>query len=188
MRNLKILAITLFVISILSINLFGQKETEGSEYKKVKNEEYDAELAKKVGADKDGFKKFFILFIKMASEEKLKKILVKTKPSDPNFNFDKERERVAKKHNEILFNLYEKKYAVTGGASFAKGYPLTMMIIDANFIEQTKQMLKESPYLKIGMFEAKYTEIILPAAIMLVPENQLKLVKHKLVKIDKNAN
>ena len=151
----------LFAISFL---VSGVQAQQASETAKVAPSKFDAALAKKVGADKNGMRKYVIAFLK-------------TGPNDAKVTGD-ERKAVFKGHFDNMNRLAaEGKLAVAGPfADPAKIYR-GLFILAVPTVEEAKALAETDPTVKAGVLVVEYVPWYGSASLMLSNEFHEKVAE-----------
>ncbi len=123
---------------------------------------FDAELAKSVGADDYGMKKYVLVVLKTGP---------KTMPKG------EERDAMFKGHFANMKRLAEeKKLAVAGPFDGVDGWRGLFILAVAD-IEEAKKLVATDPVIINGEMIAEYHKLFASAALMLVPEGHYKVAK-----------
>jgi uncharacterized protein YciI len=148
-------------IGLLSVGAFGQAATTCAEAKPSK---FDAELAKKVGADKNGMRKYVIAFLK-------------TGPNDSKVTGDA-RKALFKGHADNMTRLAsEGKLAVAGPFSDPAKVFRGLFILAVPTVEEAKALAETDPTVKAGVLIVEYVPWLGSASLMLSPEFHEKVTE-----------
>lgn len=150
----------LFAIGVslcLSAGMFAQKTETAPEKPK-----FDAELAKKLGADPYGMKNYVF-------------VILKTGPADANFK-GKERDDIFAGHMANIGRLADEgKLAVAGPfGKNEKGYR-GLYIFNVATIDEAKKLVETDPAVKAGILIADMTPWYGSASLMATPEIHKKV-------------
>lgn len=127
---------------------------------------HDAELAKKLGADERGMKKFVLC-------------ILKTGPKDAEFK-GKEREEIFAGHFANITRLADEgKLAVAGPFGKNDKTWRGLYIFNVTTIEEAEQLVVLDPAVKAGVFVADLTPWYGSAAMMVVTDAHKTIVKPK---------
>ncbi len=123
---------------------------------------FDAELAKSVGADDYGMKKYVLVVLKTGPKQMPK---------------GEQRDAMFKGHFANMKRLAdEKKLAVAGPFDGADGWRGLFILAVAD-IEEAKKIVATDPVIINGEMIAEYHKLFASAAMMLVPEGHGKVAK-----------
>ena len=150
-----IFAIVLITISSTFTVLSQEKEPKS---------QYDAKLAKKLGADTYGMKSYVM-------------VILKTGPNDSKITDKEKRAKLFKGHFSNMTQLAKKGKLVLSGP-FIGGKPRRGLFIFAvKTIEEAEKLVKTDPTVKAEIFVYDMTKLYGTAALMLVNKthNKLKL-------------
>ncbi len=157
--NLRCFILSLLLITLLSTGGFAQNAstTQGAS-------EFDAELAKKLGADEIGMKHYVL-------------VILKTGPNDGSVE-GKEREDIFAGHMANIGRLADEgKLAVAGPFSKNdKGFR-GLFILNVATVEEAQKLTETDPAVKAGIFVADLIPWYGSAALMATPEIHKKITK-----------
>ena len=144
----------LLMIGMLSIAAFGQTSPATAE---VKAPKFDAELAKKVGADEHGMRAYVLA-------------ILKTGPNDAKYTGD-ERKAVFKGHFDNMNRLAaEGKLAVAGPFNDPAKVYRGLFILAVPKVEEAKILAESDPAVKAGILIVEYVPWYGSASLMLSNE------------------
>jgi uncharacterized protein YciI len=128
------------------------------------NPKYDAELAKKVGADKNGMRQYVLAFLK-------------TGPKDAEIKGE-ERSKLFKGHFDNIKRLSaEGKMAVAGPFNDPEKKYRGLFILAVPTVEEAKALAETDPTVKAGVFVVEYLPWFGAASLMLSGELWEKTTK-----------
>ena len=131
MKLLKYITIATLVIGVFTTAAFAQSD-------KTKKPEFDAELAKKLGADKYGMKKYVFAALKTA-------------PKAPVFSKE-ESDKIFAGHMANMNRLAEEgKLAVAGPFNDPKKVYRGLFIMNVTTVEEAEKLINTDPVVKSGM-------------------------------------
>ncbi len=147
------------VLSVtFSISVFGQTKDDAP--KKV----YDAELAKKLGADDYGMRSYVM-------------VVLKTGPNDSKITDKTKRGELFKGHFANMGRLAKEGKLVFAGP-FIDGKPMRgLYIFNVETIEEAEALVKTDPTVKAGIFVYKMTKLYGSAALIQVNDIHGKIQK-----------
>lgn len=155
MKNFKYFALFLFVIIVGAVAVKGQQPA---------NKKFDAELAKKVGADKMGMRKYVLA-------------ILKTGPKDTEFTGDA-RKALFKGHFENMNRLAaEGKLAVAGPFNDPEKKYRGLFILAVDTVEAAKALAETDPTVKAGVLVVEYVPWYGSASLMLSNEFHEKVAE-----------
>lgn len=126
---------------------------------------FDAELAKKVGADENGMKNYVFC-------------ILKTGPKDASITDKKQREEIFAGHMANMGRLAsEGKLALAGPFGKNERSYRGLFILNAATIDEAQKLVDTDPVIRSGMMTAELTLWYGSAATMLVNENHKKVAK-----------
>ena len=144
--------------TILSATLMAQKANDSSK------PQFDAELAKKLGADEYGMKNYIF-------------VILKTGPKDSDFK-GKERDDVFAGHMANIERLGgEGKLALAGPFGQNDKAYRGLFIFNVATVEEAEKLIQTDPAVKAGILIAEFTPWYGSAALMMVPELHKKVQK-----------
>jgi uncharacterized protein YciI len=150
----------LLLTGLLSVSAFGQEKQAAD----IKPSKFDAELAKKVGADKNGMRKYVIAFLK-------------TGPNDAKVTGD-ERKAVFKGHFDNMGRLAaEGKLAVAGPFNDPAKIYRGLFILAVSTVEEAKALAETDPTVKAGVLVVEYVPWFGSASLMLSNEFHEKVAE-----------
>lgn len=129
------------------------------------NPNYDAELAKKVGANDNGMKTFVFALLK---------------PGTVKIEDAKERKTLLDGHMANINRLAKEGKLVLAGPFFDNPDFLGIFIFDVQTIEDAKKLVETDPAVKSGMFAADLRLWFGTAALLEIPKLHDKITKKKL--------
>jgi hypothetical protein len=151
MRNLKLLSVLL--LSIFGFASFALAQAAPSTERPVSSS-FDAELAKRLGADKMGMKTYIL-------------VILKTGPV--NVPEGKERDAIFKGHFANIRRLADEgnegKHAVAGPYEDKNDWR-GMLIFNVETIEDAQKLTATDPVIKSGLMVAEYHKLYCSAALM----------------------
>ncbi len=134
---------------------------------KPRNAQFDAELAKKLGADKYGMKSYVLA-------------ILKTGPKDAEI-IGKEREEMFKGHMANMSRLAaEGKLAVAGPFGKNDIQFRGLFILNVTTVEEAKKLTDTDPVVKAGMMVVEFVPWYGSAALMQTTEIHKKIAELKL--------
>lgn len=156
MKTLKYLFVIIFVVVFAGVFAFAQTS------EKPGNPNFDAELAKKLGADQYGMKNYVL-------------VILKTGPKDADFK-GKERDAIFAGHLANIRKLGEMgKLAVAGPFGKNDKAFRGLFIFNVATIEAAQKLVETDPAFKAGIFIADMTPWYGTAALMQVNETHKKI-------------
>lgn len=149
------------VLSILTlVLLFGGAAT--AQDKSKINKEYDAEMAKRLGADKYGMRNY---------------VFVLLKTGDKKIEDEKERAKIFEGHFANMNRLAEEgKLVLAGPFDGVEGWR-GMFIFDVKTIEEAKKLTETDPVIVSGIMKAEYHTYYGSAAIVDINKVHKKLAE-----------
>jgi uncharacterized protein len=156
----KKLIILPFAIFAFSICVFGQTEKTTDPAKK--NQTYDAELAKKIGADEYGMKQYVFVTLKTG----------KKKITDA----EKIKELQAG-HMKNISRLADEGKLVLAGPFIEGGEMRGLYVFNVKTIAEAEELVKTDPAIREGLFEVEFTRWYGSAALMNLNEMHKKVQK-----------
>ncbi|MEP7077188.1 MAG: YciI family protein [Acidobacteriota bacterium] len=142
------------LLAILAFSIFGLAQN--------KNANFDAGLAKKLGADKMGMKNYVM-------------VILKTGPT--NVPAGKERDEIFKGHFANIHRLADGgKLAVAGPFDDTNGWR-GMFIFNVETIEDAKKLTETDPVIKSGVMIAEFHKLYCSAALMEVNKIHQKVAE-----------
>lgn len=153
-----------FTIGLLTLSSFAQGDTKSAA---PANSKYDAELAKKVGADEYGMRKYVIAFLK-------------TGPKDAEVKGDA-RTALFKAHLENINRLAsEGKLAIAGPFADPEKKFRGLFIFAVPTVEEAKALAETDPTVKAGVLVVEYVPWYGSASLMLTNEFHDKVSKKSM--------
>lgn len=153
--------VVLLVIAFSSVAVFGQVSSANAE---VAQSKFDAALAKKVGADKNGMRKYVLA-------------ILKTGPKDADVQGDA-RKAIFKGHFENMNRLAkEGKLAVAGPFDDPGKKYRGLFILAVTTVEEAKALAETDPTVKAGVLVVEYVTWYGSAALMLNNELHEKVAE-----------
>ena len=160
-KTMRILKLTSALIITV---FFGVISTHAQSESKPPKASFDAELAKKVGADKNGMRNYVLAFLK-------------TGPKDKEINGD-ERKKHFEGHFANMNRLAgEGKLAVAGPFADPKKEFRGLFILAVKSVEEAKALAETDPVVKSGIMVVEYVPWFGSAALMIVNETHEKVAK-----------
>lgn len=153
------LFIALLFISVLSINSLGQTE------QKKLPENYDAELASKLGADEYGMRQYVFVILKTGKAE---------------ITDEKKRKELFAGHFANMGRLAKEGKLVLAGPFMEGGEKRGLFVFDVKTIEEASELVKTDPAVKAGIFDVELTKWYGSAALMQINEIHTKIQKTKI--------
>ena len=148
---------TAAIFLCISVVTFGQTNSS-------KSSEYDAELAKKLGADERGMKMYVMC-------------ILKTGPNDKNFK-GKERDDIFAGHFANIHNLAQQgKLAIAGPFETNERNYRGLYIFNVPTIEEAEKLVVLDPAVKAGIFIPELTLWYGSASLMATPEIHKRIEK-----------
>jgi uncharacterized protein YciI len=148
MRNLKLLSVLL--LSIFGFASFALAQAAPSTERPVSSS-FDAELAKRLGADKMGMKTYIL-------------VILKTGPV--NVPEGKERDAIFKGHFANIRRLADEGKLAVAGPFEDKNDWRGMFIFNVETIEDAQKLTATDPVIKSGLMVAEYHKLYCSAALM----------------------
>jgi len=130
-----------------TISISAQETGKGT----PKNPKFDAELAKKLGADKMGMKNYIL-------------VILKTGPT--NVPEGKERDEIFKGHFANIHRLADEGKLVVAGPFDGEGGWRGMFVFNVTNIDDAKALTATDPVIKSGLMVAEYHKLYCSAALM----------------------
>ena len=150
-----------FVLAVSSHGVSGQTASASAEIAKPK---YDAELAKKVGADKNGMRGYVLA-------------LLRTGPQDAEVKGDA-RKALFKGHFDNINRLAkEGKLAIAGPFNDPERKYRGLFIFAVTTVDEAKTLAETDPAVKAGVFVVEYVPWFGSASLMLTSEFHEKVTK-----------
>jgi uncharacterized protein YciI len=147
MKSIDLLCLIFITLGVVVLSAYGQDTA------KPANPNYNAELAKKLGADQRGMKNFVLVILKKG----------------PNYDKVKgdERKEVFKGHFANIGRLAkEGSLAVAGPFDDAGGDWAGLFVFNVDSIEAAKKLTETDPTIKAGVFIGEYHKWYGSAAMM----------------------
>ena len=158
MYNFKPIAIFVVVLCLSAIGISAQTAAPPA------NKNFDAELAKKVGADKNGMRPYVLA-------------ILKTGPKDAEIKGD-ERKAIFKGHFDNMNRLAkEGKLAVAGPFNDPDRKYRGLFILAVSTVEEAKPLAETDPAVKAGILIVEYVPWYGSASLMLSNEFHEKVAK-----------
>lgn len=152
------------LFAIFAVSLFAALTGAAQTPDKPANPKFDAELAKKVGADKSGMRQYVLA-------------ILKTGPKDAEIKGD-ERAKLFKGHFDNIKRLSaEGKMAVAGPFGKNDKAFRGLFILAVPTVEEAKSLAETDPTVKAGVFVVEYVPWYGAAALMLSSELWEKTAK-----------
>ncbi|HUR96872.1 MAG TPA: YciI family protein [Pyrinomonadaceae bacterium] len=151
----------LFIIGLSSVAGFGQAAAASSQ---VAQSKFDADLAKKVGADKNGMRSYVLA-------------ILKTGPNDAKVQGDARKE-IFKGHFANMNRLAsEGKLAVAGPFNDPNKIYRGLFILAVSTVEEAKALAETDPTVKSGVLVVEYVPWYGSASLMLSNEFHEKVAE-----------
>ncbi len=155
MKNFRLYFCAILVILFaFSAIAFGQKTAD--------NKNYDAQLAKKLGADDYGMKSYVFVILKTG---------------EAKITDQKKRKELFDGHFSNMGRLAKEGKMVLAGPFVEGGEKRGLFILNTKSIEEAKQMVESDPAVKAGIFDYELTKYYGSAALMQINEIHSKLQK-----------
>lgn len=129
------------------------------------NEQYDAALAKKLGADEYGMKQYVMVTLLSADDSHLSA---------------QEREKAFAGHFENMAKLAKAGHLVLAGPFVDAKPKRGLFVFNTDDIEQARQWANSDPAVAAGIFTFELDKIYNSAALMLINDNHNTLAKKKM--------
>ena len=146
MRNTILFCLLVLAVLLLFDTAWGQNSTPT-----VKNSSFDADLAKKVGADKHGMKNYVL-------------VILKTGPTDVPAG--KERDEIFKGHFANIKRLAGEGKLVVAGPFGDKNDWRGMFIFNVENVDDAKKLTETDPVIKSGLMIAEFHKLYCSAGLM----------------------
>jgi uncharacterized protein YciI len=157
-KNLRIVTISLVLCAAAALSVSAQ----GTE--KPRNPDYDADLAKKLGADARGMRNYVFVVLKTGSKD----AEIKGKERDDVFNG----------HFANINRLAgEGKLVVAGPFDGIEGWR-GMFVFNVETIDDAKALTATDPVIKSGIMVAEYQKLFCSAALMEIGTIHKKISQH----------
>lgn len=156
MSKFKYFLATLFIIFSVSATASAQTET------KKPDSNYDAELAKKLGADDYGMKQYVFVILKTGTAK---------------IEDDEKQKKLQSGHMENINRLAEAGKLVLAGPFMDGGNMRGLYIFNVTTIEEAKELVKTDPAIREGLFDVEFTRWYGSAALMNVNDLHKKVQK-----------
>ena len=156
-RNIFALIVTIFAFSVCAP---GQTEKNGDAPKT--NQSFDAELARKFGADDYGMRQYVFVVLKTG----------KAKIEDAE-----KRKELQAGHMKNISRLAEEGKLVLAGPFMEGGDLRGIYIFNVKTLEEAAELVKTDPAIKAGLFDVEMTRWYGSAALMNVNETHKKIQK-----------
>jgi len=149
----------LFKLLIATLLLMPSHYTFASEQQNTRqpNPNYNAELAKKLGADAYGMKSYVL-------------VILKTGPNDKNITDEKERSELFKGHFANMNRLAKESKLVLAGPLMEDKPKRGLLIFNVKTIEEAEALVNTDPAVKAGVFDYDMTKYYGTAALMQISE------------------
>ena len=156
-----------FLVLIVSVVGLGSISAWAQTAEVPVNKKYDAELAKKVGADKNGMRKYVLA-------------ILKTGPKDGEIQGDA-RKAIFKGHFDNMNRLAaEGKLAVAGPFNDPEKKYRGLFILAVETVPEAKALAETDPTVKAGVLVVEYVPWFGSASLMLSNEFHEKVAKENL--------
>ncbi len=130
------------------------------------NSNYDAEAAKKVGADEYGMKQFVLVFLKTGP----------TKIDD-----NAKTQELFNGHLKNIIRLSDEGKLVLAGPFVEGGTMRGLFVFDVRTIEEAKELVKTDPAVAAGILDAEYIKWYGSAALLNLTDMHKKIQKTSIV-------
>lgn len=161
MKISKYLFAVLFSVPLLSFAAFGQTEkTDASKPATT----YDAEMARKLGADERGMRQYVFVVLKtgkakIADAEKVKQLQAG--------------------HMKTISRLAEEGKLVLAGPFIEGGEMRGLYVLNVKTIAEAEDLVKTDPSIREGLFDVEFTRWYGSAALMNLNEMHKKIQKNE---------
>tara|TARA_R110002153_G_scaffold190217_3_gene342995 strand:+ start:17865 stop:18353 length:489 start_codon:yes stop_codon:yes gene_type:complete len=150
------------LLFIPTLNTFASEDQN----KSPTNPNYNAALAKKLGADAYGMKPYVL-------------VILKTGLNDKKITDEKERSKLFRGHFANMSRLTKESKLVLAGPLMEDKPKRGLLIFNVKTIEEAETLVKTDPAVKAGVFDYEMTKYYGSAALMQIAEihNSLQLEK-----------
>ena len=149
------------LLTLLGASVYAQKGDAAAEEKVPEN--YDSELAKKLGADDYGMKSYVY-------------VLLKTGPA--KITDTEKRSKLFRGHFSNMGRLAEAgKLVMAGPFDDPNGVMRGMFIFNVKTVEEAKRLVETDPAVEAGIFEYEMTKLYGSAALMMINDIHKKLAR-----------
>lgn len=131
----------------------------------VQTSTYDSILAKKVGADDYGMKKYVMAFLKRGSNTSLDSIT---------------RAKLQRAHLDNIKKLAKEEKLIVAGPFFGNDSLRGIYIFDVQSIEEAKQLTNTDPSIQAGILKMELKEWYGSAALSLLTKEHKKIAKKEI--------
>ena len=159
MKKLSLLVYLIAVVCLLSLNIYSQKA------KSAKLPKFDAELAKKLGADEYGMKQYVMVFLKYGTA---------TVSKD-------ERDKIFTGHLKNIMRLAEAGKLIVAGPFMEDKDIAGIFIFDVKTIQEAQKLLETDPAVKAGLLVPELHSWYGSAALMEIPQLHKVVQKKSIV-------
>ncbi|MGK9368619.1 YciI family protein [Melioribacter sp. Ez-97] len=151
MKNSNLLPVIIaLVLSVASVKTTAQ------------NNAYDSVLAKRLGADQYGMKKYVMVFLYRG---------------DVKIEDESKRNEIQKAHLKNITKLAEEKKLILAGPFLDNGDLRGIFIFDVESMEEARRLTESDPAVKAGTLKMEIKPWYGSAAVMMIPELHSKLSK-----------
>jgi uncharacterized protein YciI len=158
MKPLKYTTLIILISLVTVTSLFAQDQKNTAV-------DYDSVMAREVGADDYGMRKYVIAFLK----------------SGPNKSANKEeRSKLQRAHLDNIGKMAEANKLVLAGPFFGDGELRGIYVFAVNSIDEAKQLTESDPAIKAGTLIMELKEWYGSAALMKLNEIYPKITKKKI--------
>lgn len=147
---------------IFSFSTVTSAQTDKTNEPKKPDSSYDAELAKKFGADDYGMKQYVFVILKTGTA---------------NIEDKEKRKKLQSGHMENINRLAEAGKLVLAGPFMEGGNMRGIYIFNVTTIEEAKELVKTDPAIREGLFDVEFTKWYGSAALMNVNDLHKKVQK-----------
>jgi uncharacterized protein YciI len=148
---------TLFKLASITLLFMLTQVVDASESNTQMNPNYNAELAKKLGADDYGMKSYVL-------------VILKTGPNDETITDQERRSEIFKGHFANMGRLAEEEKLVLAGPLIEGKPKRGLFIFNVKTIEEAEALVSTDPAVKAGIFEYELTKYYGSAALMQISE------------------
>lgn len=161
MKIYELLVITLLFVPSLAVLAIEDQN------KPSPNPNFNAALAKQLGADAYGMKSYVL-------------VILKTGPNDKNITDEKERNTLFRGHFANMGRLAKESKLVLAGPLMEDKPKRGLFIFNVTTIEEAETLIKTDPAVKAGVFDYELTKYYGSAALMQISEIHDTLQQEKI--------
>ena len=162
-----VIILTLAILSIGSSVSAQEKQQTNKAPGAVLNPAYDAELAKRLGADKIGMRKYVLA-------------ILKTGPNDATITDKAARAELFKGHFGMINRLAEEgKLSLAGPFNDEKREYRGLYVFNVETIEEAQKLTETDPSIKAGIFKVEFIKWYGSAAVMEVNNIHNRITQQK---------